>query len=261
MKKIILSVLALVIFAGSAFSQDYDSQSKWKNVGVFTLNYFQTHISSDWTGRERNSNLWQLGIFLSVERQTSDFNWANIFNGRYGKITSDGTSSSLADIFEFNSVFTYKIYRYLRPYASFYLRTQNNKFGDPITYMESAGLSWELFDNFFNSLNIRTGAALKQVNSSAAGDLRAQGAEAVINYNFQYISLIRFVSEARIFESFDYGADLSWTNKIYLKTGPWFTTEFGYIVYYDKSRIPAHVWPRDIETLAYVAIGVSFNLF
>lgn len=258
MKKF-LSIPLLVFFAvAGVYAQEFP---KWKNSGVLTWGYNQTAVSDNWTGKETFSRSWQLSLSLVFEREGEKTNWYNSFKEMYGEGDSDAQHSILKDMFEFNTVWSYKVYKYLQPYASFYVLTQNNKFWDPVTYVESAGLSFTLLNNSINTLKVRAGGALKQVDDSKNGDTRDSGAEAIINYSLLFHKTARFVSEARIYETFKNGEDIKWDNKLFLKTGPWFTTEFGYIMYFDNSRISAHSWPNDIEHMTYVSIGLSFNLF
>ena len=143
----------------------------------------------------------------------------------------------------------------------FFTKSQNNKFWDPVTYIESAGLSFTVFSNNIHTLKLRAGGALKQVNDSKNGNERSAGAEGIMNYDLLFHKDAKFTSEARVYETFKDGEDVVWDNKLFLKAGPWLTTEFGYKVFFENSRIEAHSWPNDVETLAYVSIGVSFNIF
>ncbi|AKL98295.1 DUF481 domain-containing protein [Endomicrobium proavitum] len=257
MRKLIIGIL-LFTAATAARAQ---SSATWKTSGIFTWGYNQTDVSRNWTGKETFVRSWQLGLTLTAERISEKTNWTTSFQEKYGESQAAGIHSILTDMIEFNTVWSYKFYEYLQPYASFYLLTQNDVFWDPITYMESAGLSFTVFDNKLHTLKTRAGAAARQVDNSLMGNQRETGAEAVANYTLQYLKVLKFTSEARVFETFAHGENLQWQNRLFLKTGPWFTTELGYIVYFDNSRIPAHSWPNDVETMFYASLGLSFNLF
>ncbi|MDR1086982.1 MAG: hypothetical protein LBL16_01900 [Endomicrobium sp.] len=115
-----------------------------------------------------------------------------------------------------------------------------------------------------NGLKVRVGAAFKQIFShqKETETERDFGGESVIDYVFLYRQNTKFTSQLRIFETFKpLRQDIYWENRLFFKTGPWLTTEFGYIVYFDHSRISAYSWPNDVERMFYVAIGVSFNIF
>ncbi|MDR3112998.1 MAG: DUF481 domain-containing protein [Endomicrobium sp.] len=262
MKKSFIFLFCIFACASGAFAQDV-SQSKWKTSGILSAAYNQTAVSDNWTGKEAFSRDWQLKLSLSVERDDERTNWRISYKEEYGETgTKNGNSVNL-DLIEFNTVFTYKIYEALKPYASFYALSQNNKFWDPVTYIESAGLSFDILKNAINVLNVRAGFALKQVNNTITGNSRAAGAEAIMAYSLLFHESAKFTSEARFYETFEEseGETLKWENKLFLKTGKYLTTEIGYTVYYDSSRIPAHSWPGDIETLTYFALGFSFNIF
>lgn len=265
MKKKIL-VLAVFLFFG-CINVHAETQSeeallpKWKTAGILTLSYNQTAVSNNWTGKETYARIWQGKLSLSAERDGERTNWLTTFKEEYGETSNKEGNTVSLDLIEFNTIWTYKIYRYLQPYTSFYLLTQNNIFWDPVTYIESVGLNFTVFENSINSLKVRAGAALKQVDDSKKGNTRDMGAEAIINYTLLFQKTAKFTSEARIYETFRNGEDVRWENKLFLKTGPWLTTEFGYTMYFENSRIGTHHWPEDIESLVYFGIGFSFNLF
>ncbi|MCL1972862.1 MAG: DUF481 domain-containing protein [Endomicrobia bacterium] len=233
----------------------------WRTSGILSWAYNQSAVSKNWTGSERFSRAWQMILFLSLERDSERSNWLTTFRDGFGKSDTEATSDVSLDYLEFSTVYIYRIYRFLQPYASLFIQTQNDKFWDPVTYIESAGLSFTMFENEINTLRLRAGGALRQIHDSVRGNEQDAGAEGVLNYSLLFHKDAKFVSEARVFESFDYGQDFRWDNKLFLKTGPWFTTEFGYRVFFEKARIAAHSWPNDIETMLYVALGLSFNMF
>jgi hypothetical protein len=94
------------------------------------------------------------------------------------------------------------------------------------------------------------------------GNTKETGGEAILNYSLLFRQSAKFTSQLRLFETFTpIGEDIYWENRLFLKTGPRFTTEIEYIVYFDYTRIAAHSWPSDIESMFYVALGFSFNIF
>lgn len=233
----------------------------WKTSGILTWAYNQTAVSNNWTGKESFSRMWQAKLFLSLERDSLRSNWKTTFKEEYGESDTRDSSEISLDYIELETVYTYKIYKFLQPYASFYVQTQNNEFWDPVTYIESVGLNFTVFSNDINTLKVRVGGALKQVDDSVNGNERSAGAEAVANYDLIFHKDAKFTSEARLYETFDNGEDFRWENKLFFKTGPWLTTEFGYKVFFENARIEAHSWPNDIESVVYVAFGFSFNIF
>lgn len=279
MRKFCFAVFFLVLGTGFAYAQDENPQNEvqsevqpeaqsevqpelppevsWKTSGILTWAYNQTAVSDNWTGKEKFSRVWQAKLFLGLERDSERSNWKTTLKEEYGESETEVN----LDYIEFNTVYTYKIFKLLQPYASFYIQTQNNTFWDPVTYIESLGFSFTVFSNNINTLKIRGGGALKQVDDSVKGNERSAGAEAIMNYDLLFHKDAKFTSEARLYETFDKGEDFRWENKLFLKTGPWFTTELGYKVFFENARIKAHSWPNDIETLVYVALGFSFNIF
>jgi hypothetical protein len=264
----LLFVLAFTVsYAQDESAKTNDEQQStaapvnWKTSGILTWAYNQTAVSDNWQGKESFSRVWQVKLLLSVERDSSKSNWLATLKNEYGESDIASTSKVSLDHLEFSAVYTYKIYELLQPYAAFYIQSQNNKLMDPVTYIESAGLNFTIFSNNINTLKVRGGGALKQIDDSIYGNQRSSGVEAVVNYDLLFHKDAKFVSEARLYETFEKGEDFRWENKLFLKTGPWFTTEFGYKVYFENSRISEHNWPRDIERLIYVALGFSFNIF
>ncbi|MDR2252138.1 MAG: hypothetical protein LBD98_04915 [Endomicrobium sp.] len=72
----------------------------------------------------------------------------------------------------------------------------------------------------------------------------------------------KFASQFRIFGTFRPTCEgIYWENRVFLKTCPWLTTEIGYIIYFDHSRIAAHNLTNDVERMFYIALGFSFNMF
>jgi hypothetical protein len=256
-----------VLYAQDESAKTNDEQQpaaapvNWKTSGILTWAYNQTAVSDNWKGKEGFSRMWQVKLLLSAERDSLKSNWLTTFKEEYGESDTKNTSEISLDYLEFNTVYTYKIYKLLQPYASFYVQSQNNEFMDPVTYIESAGLNFTVFSNNINTLKVRAGGAVKQIDDSVNGNQRSGGAEAVVNYDLLFHKDAKFVSEARLYETFENGEDFRWENKLFLKTGPWFTTEFGYKVYFENARIASHNWPDDIESLIYVALGFSFNIF
>ncbi|MDR2427159.1 MAG: DUF481 domain-containing protein [Endomicrobium sp.] len=271
MKRLLFAVVFCISVSAALYSQDESNandeqkpvtaQVNWKTSGILIWAYNQTAVSKNWTGKESFSRMWQAKLFLSAERDSYKSNWLITFKEEYGESETKKNSEISIDHFEFNAVYTYKIYKLLQPYVSFYVQSQNNKFMDPVSYIESAGFNFTVFSNNINALKLRAGVALKQIDDSINGNKRNSGAEVVANYDLLFHKDAKFVSEARIYETFKDGEDFRWENKLFLKTGPWFTTEFGYKVYFENARITAHSWTEDIETLIYVALGFSFNIF
>ena len=265
MKKVMVLLICLFFGTANLFAQqEGDTEAefpKWKTTGIISWAYNQTAVSNNWAGKEAFARVWQARLNLTAERDGQKTNWFTSFKEEYGESDTTDEHTVSLDVIEFNTIWTYKIYKYLQPYASFYVLSQNNKFWDPVTYIESVGLNFTVFDNAVNTLKVRVGGALKQVDDSVNGNVRDEGAEGIINYSLLFHQSAKFTSDFRVFETFETGEDLRWENKLFLKTGPWFTTEFGYTVFYDNSRIGSHHWPDDIETMLYVAFGFSFNIF
>jgi hypothetical protein len=265
MMKKVLTFLFCLFLADYSFGQEDQQESLpklWKFSGILTGSYNQTDLSKNWMGKETFSKSWQERLDASVVRDSLFSNWLTTLKEYYGETFSNGLNSISLDMIEFNSVYTYKIYKNLQPYGSFYILSQNNKFRDPVTYVESAGLNFTLINSKMNTLKVRAGAAFKQIFSHQKETERDFGGESVIDYVFLYLQNTKFTSQLRIFETFKpVSEDIYWENRLFFKTGPWLTTEFGYIVYFDHSRISDHSWPNDVERMFYVAIGISFNIF
>jgi hypothetical protein len=265
MKKALAFLFCLFFYADCSFGQAVQQESltkPWKFSGIFTWSYNQTDISKNWTGKETYSRAWHGRLDTSAVRDSQSSNWLNTLKEYYGETVSNGSSSISLDTIEFNSVYTYKIFKNLQPYGSFYILSQNNKFWDPVTYIESAGLNFTLINSSMNTLKVRAGAAFKQIFNSKKDVERDFGGESVIDYIFVFRQNTKFTSQFRIFETFRPTCeDIYWENRLFLKTGPWLTTEIGYIVYFDHSRIESHSWTNDVERMFYIALGFSFNMF
>jgi hypothetical protein len=136
MKKAVAFLVCLLLYSDCSFGQAVQQESLprlWKFSGILTWSYNQTDLSKNWTGKETFSRSWQERLDASAIRDTQSSDWLNTLKEYYGETVSNGSNSISLDMIEFNSVYTYKIFKNFQPYGSFYILSQNNKFWDPVT--------------------------------------------------------------------------------------------------------------------------------
>ncbi|MDR1086983.1 MAG: hypothetical protein LBL16_01905 [Endomicrobium sp.] len=122
MKKV-LTFLFCLFLADCSFGQETQQESLpklWKFSGILTGSYNQTDLSKNWMGKETFSKSWQERLDASVVRDSLFSNWLTSLKEYYGETFSNGLNSISLD----NSVYTYKIYKNLQPYGSFYILSQ-----------------------------------------------------------------------------------------------------------------------------------------
>jgi hypothetical protein len=269
LKKVLAFTVFTLFFASAVFAEDAALKNGWNLRGMITGSYVQTAVSDNWTGKETHNMTWQGKLFAQADLNLASALWTTRFREEYGHSQTDdaGTIVNL-DYIELDSVYTWKLFKVFNPFVSFNIKTQNDKFLDPITYAESAGISTTIFNNSVHTLSTRLGVVAKQTfddvtykDGILVGDSRQTGAESVTNYTLNFFKDGKYITEFRVFETFEHGENLSWENSILMKMSSILVMQLSYRALFDNTRIRSHHWPDDIETLFSISLGVSFNMF
>lgn len=265
----------------------FAEQTTWKLKGMLGATLNQTVVSDNWSGTEKNAYSWSAKLNISAERDAIKTNWLNVLKDEFGKVNVVGfPEQKSVDLFDFSSVFRWKLTRLINPYLSFVMTTQNDEFLYPVTYSESAGVGLSIIQQEKQNLITRLGLAFRQtydkihriidpvtlmiIESSAIDDPSTieietskmdTGLEWVTNYDLLFMQNAKFISEARLFTAFKGGANIRWDNSLYLQISKLVTMQVGYLVIYNYDKNPRPTWPEGIETHFSITLGFAFNLF
>ena len=267
-KKLCFMFLAVVLTSCLVFADDEPIPYGWSIRGMITGTYAQTAPSSNWTGQETFSMTWQAKLFAELLYNSPTAHWVTRLREEYGQNRNNAGSLVNLDFIELDSVYTFRRFAVLNPFVSFNLTTQNYQFFNPATYTGAAGLSVTIVDNEVNTLTTRAGIAYRHVSDSVTlsdgvlvGNSDTLGAEWVTNYSLNISNVGKYISEFRLFETFDNAQNLSWDNALLMQMTSILVMQISYRAFFDNTRITRHLWPSDIETLFSVSIGASFNMF
>jgi hypothetical protein len=279
----IFLLLATPVSAQETEEAPEEEAKVWKFSAMLGVNLNVTSRSSNWSGDEKNTKSWLLKFEGTAERDGKRTNWLSKLKDDFGqtKLSQNPTEKS-ADILFFDSILSLKSSMSLEPYVSFNLQTQNDELFNPSAMTEAIGIKWTIIKGEKQNFNTRLGAAAQQVYDSRGKDqtgegppssvddpdtpefeewLNEIGAEWVTNYDIIFLENSKFVTELRIFTAFENGALMRWDNSLYFKLNKILTMQFGYILYYNKTKYIHPVWPDDIQQLLTIALGISYNLF
>lgn len=255
MKKIILFLLVTVIYVSPVRSKDWDLE------GIIGANYSGTSVTGDWPGEEVNSRRWSLSGDGKAIRNSKKNKWVNKLELEYGRSSvEDDKYNITSDLIFFDSIFTWKTGVFAEPYAAFNTDTQFDSFFDPVTYTESAGISWELFAKDSQTLQTRLGGALKQTVSSDSSVKKEQGMESITNYNLKLNERIRITSELKFFSGFEQDIYTRWDTNLYSQLGEFITVKLSYLLI-DRGKTTGGEFFESPESRLIWGIGFSYNLF
>lgn len=105
-------ILVALIVSMSVYAQENEKKENWKYTANVGLNISQTSFSNWALGGE--GSIGGIGIInLGAKYSKDKYSWDNTFAGQYGlqKIDGQETRKSI-DVFEFNSIFGYKIHEH-----------------------------------------------------------------------------------------------------------------------------------------------------
>lgn len=232
----------------------------WDNKFIGALNLSQTSVNN-WPAGGDNSWNWLLNFSGSFTDKQEAFDWANTLRMQFGqsKIGSDEMRKT-DDEFFFESVFTYKLWNKLNPYAAITAQTQFTEgydystdpktkisnFLDPGFFREAVGLDY----NPEKNIKTRLGLALKQTvadkfaaiwsddpDTEDIETLRSEiGLESVTDFTFNVSELIVYVTKLQLFSNlnrFD-EIDVNWDNLFSAKVADYLSVTLSVVLVYDK---------------------------
>jgi hypothetical protein len=256
----------IVLFSSSiVMAQEEEKKEEpkfgWENKFIGTLNLSQTSLSN-WPAGGENSWNWLLNLNGSFIDKREKFDWANTLRIQYGQaqIGSDELTKT-DDEFFLESVFTYKVWNTLNPYAALTAQTQFTEgfdygtdpktkisnFLDPGFFRESIGLDYNPGEKF----KTRFGAAFKQTvtdefaaiwsddpeTEDEIEKIRSEiGAESVTDYSVNVSELIVYVTKLQLFSNlnrFD-EIDVNWDNLFSAKVAEYLSVTLTVVLVYDK---------------------------
>jgi hypothetical protein len=251
----------------------------WQKEMVGGLNLSQTSFDN-WTQGGENSIAWQLNLHFKFINDQEKFNWANSGKFSYGSTkTGDQKARKSVDEIKLESVYTYKISKYLNPFVAGTGETQfaaGYNYGtepeiqvsalfDPAYFRESFGLGFK--PN--KTIQTRLGGAMKQTITSKypvpyADDPETTkiektknelGIESVTDLNWKISENSLLTSKLELFSAL--GAldetDVKWDNIFSTKISKYFNVNFNFKLFYDKDISPK----RQIKQA--IAFGLSYT--
>jgi hypothetical protein len=280
-KKLLLIGFLIVLFASLLVAQEEEEPTYgWQKEATATLNLTQSTFDNYRQGGE-NSTAWQFILGLKFVNDQEHFNWANTGKLEYGQTkTGEDEFKKSVDEIKLESVFTYKIWKTINPFASFTGETQFDagydyeqtpkveisNLMDPAYFRESIGFRYT--PN--KIIQARLGAALKQTvaNNFAARysddpetddeveKLRNEvGAEGVVDFNYKISENSLITSKLELFsnlQAFD-EIDVIWNTDLTAKITKYIGFSFNVKLLYDKDVSTQ----RQLKQV--MGIGVSYS--
>jgi len=225
-----------------------------------------TQTSFDnWTQGGENSFAWQLNLNFKFVNDQAKYSWANSGKLSYGSTkTGDQDARKSIDEIKLESVYTYKIGKYLNPFvagtgetqfAPGYdygtdPKTQVSTLFDPAYFRESFGLGYKPNE----TIQTRLGGAMKQTitrnypapyaDDPATTEIEKTkteiGIESVTDLNWKISDNSLLTSKLEFFSAL--GAldetDVKWDNVFTTKISKYFNVNFNFKLFYDKDISP-----------------------
>lgn len=283
-----LKTVVLIIFIGLFINSHIIAQEKpaeeteygWQKEMISGVNLTQTSFDN-WAPGGENSFAWQLNVNFKFINDQEKTNWANSGKFSYGSLkTGDEESRKSIDEIKLESVFTYKLGRFINPYAAvtgetqfapgydygIEPETQISAIMDPGYFRESIGLIYQPND----IIKARLGCSLKQTITSDypapyADDPDTEntiektkneiGAESVTDVNWKISENTLLISKLELFSAFKAldETDINWENVLTVKISKYFNVNFNFRILYDKDI------SRKRQIMQSVALGITYN--
>ncbi len=252
----------------------------WQKEATATLNLTQSTFDNYAQGGE-NSTAWQFRIGLKFVNDREKYNWANTGKLEYGRNkTGEDEFKKSVDELKIESVLTFKMSKYVNPYAAITAESQFaagydysqtpkveiSNFLDPGYFREAIGAGYKPNDIIL----FRLGAALKQTvtrnfnnysddpETEAVEKIRNEvGVEGVIDFNYKISETSLIKSKVELFsnmKAFD-EIDVIWDTDLTAKITKFIAFNFNVKLLYDKDISPK----RQLKQV--MGIGVSYSLF
>jgi len=288
--KFFIVILAiLLIITSFAFAQDETKEKTkkktdepkygWQKEMIGGLNITQTSFDN-WTQGGENSFAWQLNINFKFINDQEKFNWANSGKLTYGSTkTGDQQSRKSIDEIKLESVYTYKMSKFLNPFVATTgetqfapgynydtdSKTQVSAFFDPAYFRESVGFGYKPNE----IIQSRIGGAIKQTitrdyPSPYADDPQTEktektkneiGVESVTDLNWKIAENSLLTSKLELFSAFKAvdETDVNWDTVVSTKISKYFNVNFNFKLFYDKDISPK----RQIKQA--IAFGLTYT--
>ena len=280
---------------GQETAQPEEKKEKfgWIKSLVGSINLTQTHFSSNWTQGGENALAWKGVIGTRWENNQPKTNWRNTAKLAYGQIKQgdEGVRKSDDEI-RAESVFTYKIGKYLNPYASFNGETQMTKgykytvvegvtvqepvsdFFSPAFLRESAGVGYKPGENFITRLGFSVKQTIVTKESISFNGqeyflrplygnkldeaVRVEtGIESTTDFTQKLEENVLFLSKLQLFTSFENfnTVDITWDNTLTAKISKLFAINVFARVFYDEDVLP------EVQLKEDLGFGITYTFF
>jgi len=284
-KFIIALISFLFILNSYTLAQENAEEKKeepkygWQKEMVGGLNITQTSFDN-WTQGGENSFAWQLNLNFKFINDQEKFSWANSGKLTYGSTKTGGQEIRKSiDEIKLESVYTYKLSKFLNPFVagtgetqfapgydySTDPETQLSALFDPAYFRESVGFGYK--PN--NSIQTRFGGAMKQTITSEfpqpfADDPKTTeiekiknelGVESVTDLNWKISDNSLLTSKLELFSALEAldKIDVKWDNVLATKISKYFNVNFNFKLFYDKDISPK----RQIKQA--IALGLTYT--
>jgi len=264
-KRLILIILivlfSLMVVNAQEEAKKDEPKYGWENKFVGTLNLAQTALSN-WPSGGENSWNWLLNLNGSFIDKREKYDWSNRLRIQYGEAKiGNNERAKTDDEFFLESLFTYKVWNKINPYAAVTALTQFtagydfstdpktpiSNFLDPAFFREAVGLDYTPTDKF----KTRVGVAFKQTvadefaaiwsddpdTEDEIEKIRSEvGAESVTDLSVNVSEQIIYVTKLQLFSNlnrFD-EIDVTWDNLFSAKVADYLSVNFAVILNYDK---------------------------
>jgi hypothetical protein len=233
----------------------------WENKFVGTLNLAQTALSNWPSGGESSWN-WLLNLNGNFVDRREKYDWSNRLRIQYGEAKiGKNARAKTDDEFFLESLFTYKVWNNINPYAAVTALTQFSmgydfstdpktpisNILDPGFFREAVGLDYTPTDKF----KTRVGLAFKQTvadefaaiwtddpdTENEIETIRSEiGAESVTDLSVNVSELIIYVTKLQLFSNLNSidEIDVTWDNLFSAKVADYLSVNFAIILNYDK---------------------------
>ena len=261
-------------------AQDKVPVTHWKNTVVGNLNFTQNRFDN-WTQGGADSWSWQSDLLPKFVFEDTTVQWSTTGKISYGQSkVGDAQSRKSADEIRLESVLTYKVGKWINPYAAATglsqiakgydygstPKTEVSGFLDPGYFTQSVGLGFQPDPR----IKTRLGAACKETVTRNhpkpyADDPKTvkiekikiePGAEWVTDLELKLHQNILFTSKVELFSNMKglKAVDVNWDNMFSSKISRWITVSLNVRLFYDRDISVK----RQIKQV--LAVGLSYSL-
>jgi len=273
--KLRLTAIVMLLSTLIIFAQDEEKKEKpigWINTMIGGLNFTQSSFSN-WAQGGENNWTSQLDINGAAEYNQAKYNWLNSLKVQYGvQDVEDVGSRKTVDEIRLESIGTYKVSKYVNPYAALKAESQFSpgfnyddegtgnrvsKAFNPLRLTESFGVGYQPTDNF----KTRIGFAFKQTltgedrfaliyTDADATDgidrtLSEYGFESITDYQRKVLDNVLFVTKLELFSTFNDidiegvslvdQIDVRWDNTFSSQISKYLSVSFNAQMLYDRN--------------------------